>query len=69
MYFDGSAAAKVNSGTMDTQDLLVYGKFDPGKRRREKDRILDLCAWGKPFGIDGFVRSVFPPHLSSFYLT
>ncbi|KAJ7865351.1 hypothetical protein B0H14DRAFT_3107448 [Mycena olivaceomarginata] len=37
-------------------DLLVWGKVDPERRRDEWGRINALCAWGRDFGIDGYVR-------------
>ncbi|KAJ7463340.1 hypothetical protein FB451DRAFT_1494403 [Mycena latifolia] len=54
LYFDGSSAAKMKEGTLDSQDLVVWGKVDPTRRRDEPGRIRDLCAWGKEFGIDGY---------------
>ncbi|KAH9028925.1 hypothetical protein EDB84DRAFT_1669837 [Lactarius hengduanensis] len=48
VYFDGSSAAKMNDGPMDSQDYFS-----------EIERIEALCGWGRPFGLDGFVRMVF----------
>ncbi|KAJ7476565.1 hypothetical protein FB451DRAFT_1087264 [Mycena latifolia] len=56
LYFDGSSAANMKEGTLDAQDLLVWGKVDPARWVDEWGRIRDLCAWGKEFGIDGYVR-------------
>ncbi|KAG2366998.1 hypothetical protein BDR07DRAFT_1273059 [Suillus spraguei] len=56
LYFDGSSAAKVPEGTMDTQDIVAWGKVQPERHFDEKSRIKDLCRWGKEFGIDGFAR-------------
>ncbi|KAJ7877782.1 hypothetical protein B0H13DRAFT_1631527 [Mycena leptocephala] len=57
LYFDGSSAAKVaEDGTLDVQDLLIWGKVDPARSRDDRARIDDLCAWGSELGIDGFVR-------------
>ncbi|QRV81964.1 hypothetical protein RhiJN_09979 [Ceratobasidium sp. AG-Ba] len=56
LYFDGSSAAKMSSGAMDTQDLLAWGKIRNDTMEAEPDRIVDLCKWGQRFGIDGFVR-------------
>ncbi|KAG1740389.1 hypothetical protein EDD22DRAFT_323655 [Suillus occidentalis] len=56
LYFDGSSAAKVSEGTMDTQDIVAWGELQPERAFDEKDRIDDLCTWGKEFGIDGFTR-------------
>lgn len=56
-YFDGSSAIKMNTGVMDTQEILTGGKIkadqDPWN---EIDRAADLCAWGKQYQIDGFAR-------------
>ncbi|KAG1750191.1 hypothetical protein EDB19DRAFT_1629309 [Suillus lakei] len=56
LYFDGSSAAKVSEGTMDTQDIIAWGEVQPDRARDERSRIKDLCTWGKEFGIDGFAR-------------
>jgi hypothetical protein len=56
LYFDGSSAAKVPEGTMDTQDIIAWGEVQPDRFRDERSRIKDLCTWGKEFGIDGFAR-------------
>ncbi|KAG1870642.1 hypothetical protein DFJ58DRAFT_20379 [Suillus subalutaceus] len=56
LYFDGSSAAKISEGTMDTQDIIAWGEVQPERVFDEKSRIKDLCRWGKEFGIDGFVR-------------
>ncbi|KAJ7062288.1 hypothetical protein C8F01DRAFT_1024466 [Mycena amicta] len=56
LYFDGSSAAKMKDGTMDTQDLLVWGEASPDRWIDERLRLDDLCAWGKGFGVDGFLR-------------
>ncbi|KAJ7653261.1 hypothetical protein DFH06DRAFT_530101 [Mycena polygramma] len=56
LYFDGSSAAKMRDGPMDTQDVVGWGQVFPDRFFEERQRILDLCAWGKPFGIDGYVR-------------
>jgi hypothetical protein len=58
LYFDGSSAAKLSEGTMDTQDIIAWGEVQPERVFDEQSRIKDLCSWGKEFGIDGFVRSV-----------
>ena len=59
VYFDGSSAAKIPYGSMDTQDLLAWGDIYSGKLFDERQRIEDLCKWGKNFGVDGFVRYSF----------
>jgi hypothetical protein len=56
LYFDGSSAAKLSEGTMDMQDIVVWGEPRPERFLDESDRIVDFCTWGKEFGIDGFVR-------------
>ncbi|KAJ7113172.1 hypothetical protein C8R44DRAFT_631454 [Mycena epipterygia] len=56
LYFDGSSAANMKDGTLDAQDLLIWGKFDPARWLDERARIDDLCAWGNEFGIDGYLR-------------
>ncbi|KAJ7843323.1 hypothetical protein B0H14DRAFT_3139609 [Mycena olivaceomarginata] len=57
LYFDGSSAANIrDAGTLEAQDLLVWGKFDPERWVDERERVNDLCAWGKDFGIDGYLR-------------
>ena len=55
LYFDGSSAAKIPFGTMDAQDLVAWGKIRPDWYN-ELQRLQGLCAWGKKYGIDGFVR-------------
>ncbi|KAJ4480252.1 hypothetical protein J3R30DRAFT_2600952 [Lentinula aciculospora] len=56
LYFDGSAAAKMPDGAMDSQDILAYGKVVPEKYRGERERINNLCEWAKDLNVDGFVR-------------
>ncbi|KAG2037650.1 hypothetical protein BDR03DRAFT_1010499 [Suillus americanus] len=56
LYFDGSSAAKISEGTMDTQDIIAWGEVQPERFFDERRRIKDLCRWGKEFGIDGFAR-------------
>ncbi|KAG2361470.1 hypothetical protein BDR07DRAFT_1358925 [Suillus spraguei] len=56
LYFDGSSAAKLSEGTMDTQDLITWGEPQPKRFFDERDRINNLCTWGKEFGIHGFAR-------------
>lgn len=58
LYFDGSSAAKMADGPMDSQDLVAWGKIVPEWVFNEKQRILDLCAWGEKYAIDGYVRYV-----------
>ncbi|KAG5636714.1 hypothetical protein H0H81_007110 [Sphagnurus paluster] len=54
LYFDGSSAAKMKGGPLDSQDILWSG--DPFTQWDERSRINGLCDWGKQFGLDGFVR-------------
>ncbi|KAF8903731.1 hypothetical protein CPB84DRAFT_1677756 [Gymnopilus junonius] len=56
LYFDGSSAAKMNDGPMDSQDLVVWKEVKPQWAFREGERIVRLCDWGKKYEIDGFVR-------------
>ncbi|KAF7313115.1 hypothetical protein MKEN_00997400 [Mycena kentingensis (nom. inval.)] len=58
LYFDGSSAANMKDGTLDTQDLLVWGEWDEHRWLDERARIEDLCTWGRRFGVDGFLRLV-----------
>ena len=64
LYFDGSSAAKMDDGPMESQDIVAWGKPRPDKYFAERERIKDLCEWGKPYGLDGFVRMEF--HLCAF---
>ncbi|KAH9177287.1 hypothetical protein EDB89DRAFT_1533165 [Lactarius sanguifluus] len=59
VYFDGSSAAKMKDGPMDSQDVLLWGRPRPDKVFSERERIKALCDWGRPFGLDGFVRMEF----------
>lgn len=56
LYFDGSSAAKMPNGTMDSQDLVIWGNIDEYRSYKERERIDTLCEWGKKYGLDGFVR-------------
>ncbi|KAF8903732.1 hypothetical protein CPB84DRAFT_1706782 [Gymnopilus junonius] len=56
LYFDGSSAAKMDDGPMDSQDLVVWGEVKPHWANSEGERITDLCEWGKKYEIDGFLR-------------
>ena len=56
-YFDGSSAVNVKtSDTMDTQDIVIWGKVRPDMFSDELIRIRELCKWGEQFKLDGFVR-------------
>ncbi|KAG9016103.1 hypothetical protein FRB93_011577 [Tulasnella sp. JGI-2019a] len=60
LYFDGSSAAKMPSGPIDTQEILLYGELEEDMGwRKEGQHITDLCEWGKEFGLDGFLRMEF----------
>lgn len=58
LYFDGSSGGKMPTGTMDSQDIVIWGKVMPEKwgNWAEGERIRSLCEWGKQYQIDGFVR-------------
>ncbi|KAG8213370.1 hypothetical protein J3R82DRAFT_11861 [Butyriboletus roseoflavus] len=58
VYFDGSSAAKLPYGSLDTQELIAWGRVGDGGISDERKRIQDLCKWGKNFGVDGFVSEV-----------
>ncbi|KAI9453295.1 hypothetical protein BJY52DRAFT_1398932 [Lactarius psammicola] len=59
VYFDGLSAAKMKDGPLDSQDVVLWGRPQPDKYFSEIERIEALCDWGKPFGLDGFVRMDF----------
>lgn len=56
LYFDGSSAAKMVGGPMESQDLVIWGRVRPEYFRKERERADKLCKWGKQYGLDGFVR-------------
>ncbi|KIM81237.1 hypothetical protein PILCRDRAFT_505623 [Piloderma croceum F 1598] len=57
LYFDGFSAAKTPEGTLDSQDILLYGEVEDWRHPHDDyDRGALLCEWGKEFGIEGFVR-------------
>ena len=59
LYLDGSSAAKVGDGSLDSQEVLMYGEVKGGGGGwggGEGEKITKLCEWGRPLGIDGFVR-------------
>ncbi|KAF8158805.1 hypothetical protein K438DRAFT_1620360 [Mycena galopus ATCC 62051] len=57
LYFDGSSAVNMrDGGQQDTQDLILWGKVDPERWNDDRARLSALCAWGKDFGLDGFLR-------------
>ncbi|KZT42293.1 hypothetical protein SISSUDRAFT_1058657 [Sistotremastrum suecicum HHB10207 ss-3] len=55
-YYDGNSAAKLPNGSMDVQDLLIWGVAEANNTWREWERIVDMCEWGEPLGLHGFVR-------------
>ncbi|KAJ7454351.1 hypothetical protein B0H11DRAFT_2325177 [Mycena galericulata] len=56
LYLDGSSAAEMKDGTLDAQDMLLWGKVAPERWQDERERIDGLCAWGRDFGIDRYLR-------------
>jgi len=58
LYFDGSSAALMSEGSMDTQDLMAWSEMKPEWALNEYQRIEDLCNWGQKYGVNGFVRFV-----------
>lgn len=56
-----TSSTKLSWGGIDTQEILLHGELRDGEWKDipyEWDRIIALCEWGKPFGIDGFIRWV-----------
>ncbi|KAI5986930.1 hypothetical protein EDD15DRAFT_2389799 [Pisolithus albus] len=58
VYFDGSSAAKAPFATMDSQDIIAWGFVQPSWSLAERDRIEDLCKWGRQYNVDGFVSEI-----------
>jgi hypothetical protein len=56
VYFDGLSAAKMKDGPLDSQDVIAWGRPQPDKYFSERERIESLCDWGRPLGLDGFIR-------------
>ncbi|KAK7051542.1 hypothetical protein VNI00_004520 [Paramarasmius palmivorus] len=58
LYFDGSSAVKMRGGSMDTQDLLLWGEGRDDRAFSESERLAELCTWvvQKGLRLDGFVR-------------
>ena len=56
IYFDGTSAANMPTGTVDAQQLIVWGRTAGVDWRDEQRLIRALCKWGRDFGVDGFVR-------------
>lgn len=59
LYFDGSSAAKIPYGSMDTQDLLAWGEAGFESLPTERQRVDKLCKWGNDFNVDAFIRYMF----------
>ncbi|KZT04746.1 uncharacterized protein LAESUDRAFT_784406 [Laetiporus sulphureus 93-53] len=62
LYFDGCSANHAG-GVVDAQDVLIYGEVpheaEWGGMASEWQRLADMCAWGKQYNIDGFIRMQF----------
>ncbi len=43
LYFDGSSAAEMDDGPLDSQDMVAWGKPEPEKYMSEDERIKALC--------------------------
>ncbi|KAJ3887418.1 hypothetical protein GG344DRAFT_55716 [Lentinula edodes] len=56
LYFDGSSAVKMHGGSMDSQDILLWGGRRAEMVFSEEERLNQLCKWGREFEMDGFVR-------------
>ncbi|KAJ7573487.1 hypothetical protein C8J56DRAFT_1008252 [Mycena floridula] len=52
------SASNMLDGSLDSQDLIIWGRTMPEKWMEERERINRLCSWGKRFGIDGFVSEI-----------
>ena len=65
LYFDGNSAAKMKHGPTNSQEVVIWGKPRPEMPILDYERIKLLCDWGKPLGLDGFIRMEF--HLSVFH--
>lgn len=55
IFLDGASAAKSETGEMD-QQLILSKQKDLDERVNERDAAEKICAWGKPFGLQGVVR-------------
>ncbi|KAI6108313.1 hypothetical protein F5141DRAFT_1233451 [Pisolithus sp. B1] len=54
VYFDGTGAVKLSTGTLDSQDIVTWGDVRPGWSFDEWSRITTLCDWGREYNVDGF---------------
>ena len=59
VYFDGLSAGKMKDGPLDSQDVIAWGRPRSDKYVSDLERIEILCDWGRPLGLDGFVRMEF----------
>ncbi|KAI9459921.1 hypothetical protein BJY52DRAFT_1148726, partial [Lactarius psammicola] len=59
VYFDGLSSGNMKDGPLDSQDVILWGRPRPDKTFLEWERIEALCDWGRPLGLDGFVRMEF----------
>ena len=58
-YLDGSSGANTVSGTLDSQDIMIWGKIRPEIFFDERERIAAICELAKQYGLDGFIRFVY----------
>jgi hypothetical protein len=56
VYFDGLSVGNMKDGPLDSQDVIAWGRPRPDMYFSERERIETLCEWGRPLGLDGFVR-------------
>ncbi|KAI0917529.1 hypothetical protein AcV7_004860 [Taiwanofungus camphoratus] len=60
IYFDGMSAALDDSGWLDSQEVFITGRGRGDTQDypiwNEFGRLLQLCKWGMPRGIEGIVR-------------
>ncbi|KAF8259926.1 hypothetical protein EI94DRAFT_1750096 [Lactarius quietus] len=56
VYFDGLSGGTIKNGPLDSQDVIAWGRPQPDKYLSEWERIETLCEWGRPLGLDGFIR-------------
>lgn len=55
IFLDGASAAKSTTGEMD-QQLILSQQRDADARVDERTAAEKICAWGRPFGLQGIVR-------------
>ncbi|KAG9314901.1 hypothetical protein JVU11DRAFT_4007 [Chiua virens] len=56
LYLDGTSAAKIPFGPLDTQDMFLWGEARPDKLWDEWGRLELVCDWAKRIGVDGIIR-------------